>query len=149
MPRKTNFWLALFLAAALLAPGLGQAKEEPTDEGKAQWQQLIRNLNLAPDQAKSFQAVEEKYGQIRQDLTARIKQNEDDLEKAMAAAQPDDTKLKELVAKIIGDHNKLFETYKNERQAEMALLSPMQQAKFLLGLKKWHQEMCDRYEEKK
>ncbi|MFA5110847.1 MAG: hypothetical protein WC443_05530 [Desulfobaccales bacterium] len=149
MHSKTNFWLALFLAASLLIPALGQAKEEPADKGKAQWQQLIKNLNMAPDKAKSFQAVEEKYGQIRQDITAQIKQNEDDLEKAMGATQPDDTKLKELVANVIAGHKKLFETFKEERQAEMALLTPMQQAKFLLELKKWYQEMCDRYEEKK
>ncbi|MCK9377912.1 MAG: periplasmic heavy metal sensor [Syntrophobacterales bacterium] len=149
MIRKTNFWLALFLAAALLVPALGQAQEKPGAQGKAQWQQLLKNLNLDPDKAKSFQAIEEKYGQIRQDLTARIKQNEDNLEKAMGAAQPDDAKLKESVAKVIAGHNQLFESFKHERQEEMALLTPMQQAKFLLELKKWHQEMCDRYQEKK
>ena len=47
---------------------------------------------------------------------------------------------------ITSDHANLLETFKVQRQAEMALLTPVQQGKFLMTLKKWHEEMCMRYE---
>lgn len=59
----------------------------------------------------------------------------------MAAPQPDGIKITGLVATITADHNRLWETFRAQRQEEMALLTPMQQGKFM-ALKKWHQEMC-------
>jgi Spy/CpxP family protein refolding chaperone len=148
MGRKMNFWrvwLTLFLGVALLAPIPGQAKEEP---GAAQMQRekLAKDLDLTPAKAKEFQAVGDKYARSRQALIEQIKKNERELEKALAAPKPDAAKIKNLVAAVSTDHSQLFETFKVQRQEELRLLTPVQQGKFIMALKKWHEEMCQRYE---
>ena len=62
---------------------------------------------------------------------------------AVAGPTPDEVKIRELVPVIIADHNQLFESFKAQRQEEMTLLTPLQQAKYLLALKKWHEEHCE------
>jgi Spy/CpxP family protein refolding chaperone len=151
MKRKTDLrlvGLGLLLAVALLAPGLVQAKEEPGRNPGVFREKVARDLNLTPDKAKAFLAVGEKYDRSRQEIIARIKKNESELTKALAAPQPDAAKIKGLVAGIIADHNELLDTFKVQRQEEMAHLTPVQQGKFLLALKRWHEEMCMRYEKK-
>ncbi len=85
-------------------------------------------------------SVGEHWDQIRQNIIAGIKENETDLETALAAPQPDDSKITHLVNALIAAHDQLFETFKSQRQEEMALLTPVQRGKFLLSLKKWHEE---------
>lgn len=145
MERKSGFWRAfwgLFLGLMLLAPGLVLAKEEPPagqmmDRGK-----LIKELNLSPEKAKEFEALGAKYAQGRKEIIDRIKKNEMELEKSLAVPQPEEGKIKDLAATVTADHDKLFETFKNQRQEELRLLTPVQQGKFILALKKWHEEMC-------
>jgi len=142
MGRKMDFWmlgLTLFLGIALLAAIPGQAKEKYE---AARTEKLVKELNLSPEKAKEFQAVGSKYAQSRQEIIERIKKNESELEKALAAPKPDEGKIKELAAAISGDHSKLFETFKTQRQEELQLLTPVQQGKFILALKRWHEEMC-------
>jgi Spy/CpxP family protein refolding chaperone len=145
MKNKTDLWLrglGLLLVAALLSPGLAQPKEE--GEGShlgIPREKLIIELNLSPDKAQEFLAVGGKYDQSRKEVIERIKKNENELGKALLAPQPDEGKINELVAALISDHDVLFETFKAQRQEEMALLTPMQRGKFLLALKKWHEEM--------
>ena len=74
----------------------------------------------------------------------RLRQNENDLETALAAPQPDENKISHLVNALIAAHDQLFETFKSQRQEEMALLTPVQRGKFLLALKKWHEERLGR-----
>ena len=90
----------------------------------------------------------EKYDQSREGIIERIRNNESELEKALAVTQTDEAKIKELVAALGVGHDKLVETLKAQRREEMVLLTPVQQGKFLLALKKWHEEMCMKYEEK-
>ena len=145
MTRKAGFrltWVVGFLMMALLAPNLGQAKEEPEGGHPGiQREKLVQDLNLAPDKAQAFLAVGKKYEHMRGEVIERIKQNDLELEKALAAPQPDEAKIKEMVATITMDHEKLFDTFKAQRREEMELLTPVQQGKFLLVLKKWHDEL--------
>jgi Spy/CpxP family protein refolding chaperone len=150
MNGKTEFWrmcLGLLLAAALLAPGLGRAKEERGGTGHGMpREELVKELKLPPAKAKEFLAVGDKYEQTRKGIIEGIKKSEGELEKALSAPQPDEKKIKDLVAAITAGHDQLFESFKTQRHEEMVLLTPVQQGKFLSTLKKWHQEMREKYE---
>jgi len=152
MKRKRDIWLMglmLILTAALLAPGLALAKEEGKDH---QWgverEKLAKDLGLSPEKTKEFLAVGEKYDKSRKELFDLLKKNEGDLEKVMAEPKPNEAKVKELVDALAAGHDNLVASFKAQRQAEMALLTPVQQGRFLLALKKWHEEMCARYQKK-
>lgn len=135
-------WLGLLLVVTLLAPGLVQAKEEGVgSDFKMQCEKLIKELNLAPDKAKEFLAVGGRYDQSRKGIIEGLKKDQGELEEALAAPQPDEGKIKALVGAVTGEQEKFFETFKAQRQEEMALLTPIQQGKFLVALRKWHQEM--------
>ncbi len=142
--KRNDYWLmalVLLLAAMLPIPGNCQAQAKPAGSHyKLEWDKLAKELNLTPEKAAEFQAVGAKYSQIRKDLIEKLQKNETDLEKAVAGPKPDEVKIKELVPVIIADHNQLFESFKAQRQEEMTLLTPLQQAKYLLELKKWHEE---------
>ncbi len=152
MINPRNIWLTglvLLLAAALAAPGLAVAKEE----GKAQrWgverEKLAKDLGLSPEKSKEFLAVGEKYDKSRQEVFDLLRKNQGDLEKAMAEPTPNEAKIKEAVAALTADHDKLVESFKAQRQEEMKLLTPVQQGKFMMALKRWHQEMCSKFEKK-
>jgi Spy/CpxP family protein refolding chaperone len=151
LKKRTDFWqvcLGLLLVVALLTPGIGQASEEPGSSPAMQREKLAKDLNLTPEKAKEFQMVGEKYDQSREEIIGQMRNNESELEKALAVTQPDEAKIKELVAAIAAGHDKLVDTFKAQRREEMLLLTPVQQGKFLMALKKWHEEMCMKYDEK-
>ncbi len=106
--------------------------------------ELVKELNLSPDKAKEFLAVGEKYHQVREEVIGKIKKGEDDLKTALAAPQPDEGKINQIVSALIADHDQLFETFKAQRHEEMALLTPLQRGKFLMALKKWHDEVAQK-----
>lgn len=148
MNRKKDFWwrcLGFLLAAALLAPGGGDAKDKRSCVYCIDLERLLTELNLAPEKAKEFQAVGVKYDQTRLEISDSLKKNEGELIKLLATAQPDEGKIKELVAAVSSDHDKLLETFKAQRLEEMAFLTPVQQGKFLLALKRWHKEMRNKF----
>jgi Spy/CpxP family protein refolding chaperone len=136
--RMTLGLMIVFIFLSLMSY---QAKAEPTNPRyKPEWGQLVKTLNLTPEKASEFQAIGAKYSQIRQSLIEKLKKNESDLEQAVNSPKPDMAKIDELVPMIIADHNQLFESFKAQRQEEMAILDPLQRAKYLLALKKWHDE---------
>jgi Spy/CpxP family protein refolding chaperone len=135
--------MGVLLVLVFLMPGSGQAQKTGMVNTAEQRELLLRDLNLAPDKAKAFMSVGGHWDQIRQDLIADIKKNETDLETALGAPQPDGSKINHLVNSLIAEQDQLFETFKSQRQEEMAMLTPVQRGKFLLALKKWHEEqMC-------
>ena len=138
-----RFWLmvsALLMMVMLIAGNRPALAEPAGNQYKLEWQKLEKELNLSSSQAAKFQAVGAKYSQVRKSLIEKLKKNETALGKAVAAPKPDMAKIKELVPTIIADHNQLFESFKLQREDEMSLLTPLQQAKYLLALKKWHEE---------
>jgi Spy/CpxP family protein refolding chaperone len=150
MNRKMEFWhigLGLLFAAALLAPGHTLAKEERGGTGHGlPREQIVKELDLSPAKAKEFLAVGDKYEETRKGIIEGIKNSEGELEKALSAPKSDEEKIKGLVAAITAGHDQLFQSFKAQRNEEMALLTPVQQGKFLIALKKWHQEIREKYE---
>ena len=132
--------VAVLLVAALLALGAAPARGE-SQEGysKAERETLAKELGLTPGQAKDFQAIGDKYDQSRESIAGAVAVKEKDLEQALAAGKPDEARIKDLVAAVIQGHDQLFQSLKEQRQAEMALLTPVQQGKFIVALKRWHQ----------
>jgi Spy/CpxP family protein refolding chaperone len=150
MEGQNNCWLkqlVLIVAVALLvlSPGPARGQGRSSYPGLER-QTLVKELGLTPEQAKAFQAVGDKCDQSRDKIAAEFKSKESELEKALAAPKPDEMKIKELVAAIIQGHDQLLQTVKAQRQEEMALLTPIQQGKFILALKKWHEEMKEKPE---
>jgi Spy/CpxP family protein refolding chaperone len=132
----------LVVVVALLALGPGETRGEPgASYSRIEQETVCKDLGLTPEQAKAFQAVGDKFDKNREAIVAGLKTEENDLQKALAVPKPDEQKIKGLVAEITQGHDQLFQTLKSQRQEEMALLNPVQQGKFVLALKKWHEEM--------
>jgi Spy/CpxP family protein refolding chaperone len=150
MKGRINFklWaLCSVLAMALLVPAVGQAKEKG-EWGKQvkEWKaKVAKELKLSPDKEKQFMAVSDKYAGIRKGIFESMKKSQDELQKAMAAAKPDEAKVKQLVQAITGEQDKLMNSFKEERNEEMALLSPLQQGQYLEVLHKWRKEMYGKH----
>jgi hypothetical protein len=135
--------VGMLLLLGLWLPGSGQAQRADAVNCAEQREQLLKDLNISPDRSKAFMSVGAHWDQVREDLVKEIKKNETDLETALGAPQPDDTKINHLVSSLIAEHDELFETFKSQRREEMALLTILQRGKFLLALKKWHErQMC-------
>jgi len=56
-------------------------------------------------------AVDDKYTPQRQETVAALKKNQGELQKALAASQPDEAKVKELVGAIAGGMDARFNSF--------------------------------------
>jgi hypothetical protein len=151
MKGKFNFKLAALCAiisAMLVMPALGQTKEKAGARHQAQKDQIIKELKLAPEKEKAMLAVEDKYEKERQGIIAGVKKANEDLQAAVAAANPDEAKLKELVSALTAGQDKLFASFKNQRDEELALMTPAEQAKYLIVLGQWRQKMMEKRKKK-
>ena len=152
MKSKFNFKLVALCAvisAMLVMPALGQVKAKG-EEGarKAQKDQMVKELKLAPEKQKAMLAVGVKYAAERKEIIAGVKKANDDLQAALAAAPPDEAKLKEAVSALTAGQDKMFTSFKNQRDEELALMTPVEQAKYLLVLGQWRQKMMSKSEQK-
>jgi Spy/CpxP family protein refolding chaperone len=132
--------LCLVLTGLMIAPAMAQKKAGAWahfKEGKAN---VVKSLNLAPEKQKEFNAVEEKFAQQRKAIFEGLKKDYSELEKALAAPKPDEAKVKSMVGSITGSQDNLFNTFKSQRDAELQLLTPVQQGKYLLGMRKLYHE---------
>jgi Spy/CpxP family protein refolding chaperone len=151
MRGKFNFKLGAFcaiLSAMLLMPALGQAKEKEEAHYKAQNDKMIKELKLAPEKEKAILAVEDKYAAERKEIMAGAQKAHDDLQAALAAANPDEAKLKELVGALIASQDKMFTSFKNQRDEELALMTPAEQAKYLIVQGQWREKMMEKRHQK-
>ena len=105
-------------------------------------------MKLAPEKEKAILAVEDKYARERQEIIAGVKKANEELRAALAAANPDEAKLKELVSVLTAGQDKLFASYKNQRDEELSLMTPAEQAKYLLVLGQWRQKIMDKRKQK-
>jgi len=144
MKGKFNFKLGALcaiLGAMLLMPALGQAKGEEAAVQKDKKDQMIKELKLAPEKEKAVLAAAAKYAAERKDIVAGVKQANDDLQAAMAAPTPDEAKLKGLVSALTAGQDKMFASFKNQRDEELALMTPAEQARYMMVLGQWRQKM--------
>ena len=147
MKGKFNFKigaLCAILSAMLLMPALVQAKGEEAAVHKEKKDQMIKELKLAPEKEKAVLAVEDKYAAERKEILAGVKKANDDLQAALAAANPDEAKLKAGVSALTASQDKMFASFKNQRDEELALMTPAEQAKYLIVLGHWRQKMKDK-----
>ena len=151
MKGKFNFKLGALcaiLSAMLLIPAPCQAKEEEGARYKVQKDKIIREMKLAPEKEKAILTVEDKYARERQEIIVGVKKANEDLRAALAAANPDEAKLKELVSALTAGQDNLFASYKNQRDEELSLMTPAEQAKYLLVLGQWRQKIMDKRKQK-
>jgi Spy/CpxP family protein refolding chaperone len=151
MSNKFNFKqvaLCTILSAMLLMPALGQAKENGEADYKAQKAKILKELKLAPEKEKAILAVDDKYAAERKEIIASVKKANEDLQAALAAPNPDEAKLKELVGALTTNQDKIFTSYKNQRDEELALMTPAEQAKYLIILGQWHQKKMEKRQQK-
>ena len=151
MKGKFNFKLGALcaiLSAMLLMPALGQAKGEEAAVQKDKKDQMIKELKLAPEKEKAVLAVAAKYATERKDIVAGVKKANDDLQAAMAAPTPDEAKLKGLVSALTAGQDKMFASFKNQRDEELALMTPAEQAKYMMVLGQWRQKMMKKRDQK-
>jgi Spy/CpxP family protein refolding chaperone len=144
MKSMFNFKLAALcaiLSAMLVAPALGQGKAGPEEQFKQHRIQMIKELKFAPDKEKAVLAVEEKYDGQRKELITSLKKTKDDLQAALAVAKPDEAKVKELVSALTSGMDSLFNSFKSQREEELAVMTPVEQGKYLLMLSKMREEM--------
>jgi Spy/CpxP family protein refolding chaperone len=138
--------ISLILTGVFLVPALGQAKEDSWSEmHKMRRATLVKELKLSPEKAKDFNAVEEKYAKERQEIVEKLKKSQGELETAVAAATPDESKIKGLVAAIRSDQDKMVKSFRSQVDEEMALMTPLQQGQYLLTLHKWREEMMQEH----
>lgn len=136
--------LCAILAVVLLAPALVQAKGEMEKHLKEFQGKTLKQMNLPPDKQKAFMAVNDKYAAERQKIIADLKTSQEDLKTAVAAAKPDEGKIKDLVSAITAGQEKLFASFKNQRDEELALLSPVDQGKYLVAITQWRHDLMDK-----
>lgn len=148
MKGRFNFKLAALcaiLSVMLLAPALLQAKDGKGEEYyKKHKEQIIKQLKLAPDKEKAVLAVEDKYSAKRHEIITALKKNQEDLKAAVAAAHPNEAQVKELVTALTGGMDSLFDSFKSQRDEELAQMTPLEQGKYLLALGHWHHEMMEK-----
>lgn len=156
MQRMRNMWLmaaVILLAATLLAPGLGQAQPKPKGPPPPppppqhfRAEAIAKDLGLTPEKTRAFLEAGDKYGPVRQRVIDDIRRNERELTKALAEPKPNAARIKGLVTTLTADHDKLLHSFQAQRRDEIDLLNPIQQGKYLIALKKWHEKMCVKYE---
>jgi hypothetical protein len=149
MKGKFNFKLGalcVILSAMLVMPALGQVKVIKGEEGarKEQKDQMVKELNLDPEKEKAMLAVGVKYAGERKGIIAGVKKANEDLQAALAAANPDEAKLKELISALTAGQDKMFASFKSQRDEELALMTPAEQGKYLLVMGQWRQKMMDK-----
>lgn len=136
---------ALFLLPSL---NLAQAKEWSWERMKEQIKIMkdLNGLKLGPEKEAALLALDQKYAKERKDIVAALKEYHGDLQAALAAATPDEEKIKNLISAANAAQDKLFASFKMERDEAMALMSPIQQAQFIMVLGNWYQGMMKRSE---
>ncbi len=140
--------LAAVVVALLVVPALGQNQAQYDRYLKEFKAKMAKDLQLSPDQEKAMDAVEKKFAAERQEIIASLRKAGADLETALKAPTPDEAKIKGLVDAVTSGQDKLFATFKNERDEKLALLNTVQKGKYLLVIKEWRQGMMAGHEVK-
>jgi Spy/CpxP family protein refolding chaperone len=145
--------LGIMGVALFLLPPLNPAPVKAGGWGHMQEQlkvmKELKKLQLGPEKEAALLALNQKYAKERQELSVGLKQNRGALKAALAAAPPDEGKIKSLVNAASAAQDQLLSSFKRERDEAMALMTPVQQAQFILVMNQWYQEMLKSSEKKK
>jgi len=135
--------LTTILSFLLVIPALGQTGQTNEALGKQLKDykaQILKDLKISPDKEKALVAVEEKYSLQRGEIVENSTKAWDTLQAALAAPKSDEAKVKEAVAAYIDAQAKLFTSFKQQLDEELAQMSPIQQGKYLVAMEKWRQQ---------
>ncbi len=110
---------------------------------------MIKSLKLPPEKEKAVLAVEDKYTQQRKATIDNLKKAHADLEALSKAPQIDETKAKELVGMVTSGMDAIFNSFKSQRDEELALMTPAEQVKYIVAMAKFRDEMMGKKEAKK
>jgi Spy/CpxP family protein refolding chaperone len=135
--------LSTILSLLLVVPALGQTAQTNEELGKQLKDykaKIFEQIKANPNQQKSLIAVEDKYSTIRGEIVDSSKKAWDNLQAALAAANPDEAKVKEAVSAFIAAQSKLFTSFRSELDEELAQMSPVQQGKYLVAMEQWRQQ---------
>jgi hypothetical protein len=136
---------ALFtiLSVLLVVPALGQTGQTNEELGKQlkdYKSQSLKALKITPDKEKALLEVEDKYSLMRGEIAETSKKAWDNLQAALAAPTPDEAKIKEAVDAYIDGQAKLFQSFRKQLEEELALMTPVQQGKYLVAMEKWREK---------
>ena len=132
--------LSAILSLLLVVPALGQTDEGLGKQLKEYKAQTYTQLKFDADKTKALVAVEDKYSKQRGEIIDNSKKAWDALQAGLAAANPDEAKVKGLVKAYIDAQSKLFTSFREELDAELAQMSPVQQGKYLVAMEAWRQK---------
>lgn len=132
--------LSTILSVLLVVPALGQTDEELGKQLKEYKVQTFEQLKFNADKTKALLAVEDKYSLKRGEIIDGSKKAWDALQAALAAPTPDEAKVKGLVKAYIDAQSKLFASFREEMDEELAQMSPVQQGKYLVAMETWRQK---------
>ena len=135
--------LLTILSVLLVVPALGQTAQTNEELGKQLKDykaNILKELKIAPEKETSLMAVEEKYSQMRGEIVDSSQKAWDNLQAALAAPNPDEAKVKDAVAAYIDGQAKLYQSFRKQLEEELALMTPIQQGKYLVAMEKWRQQ---------
>jgi Spy/CpxP family protein refolding chaperone len=77
-----------------------------------------------------------------------LKKSREELQAALAAPKPDEAKIKDLVTALSAGQDKVFASFQSQRDEELALMTPVEQGKYLMEMWHWHQEIMRQHKGK-
>jgi Spy/CpxP family protein refolding chaperone len=132
---------ALGLATAIWGTPLLNAHDADKDNGKEEhgaWgkergEHMKKELGLSDEQAEKFKAARKAQMEAMKPLREKQKLDIDSL-RVLVDKKASDKDLSAAIESIKADHKAIEEQEKKHREAMAALLTPMQQAKFILSM---------------
>jgi Spy/CpxP family protein refolding chaperone len=131
--------LSMILSVLMVVPVMGQTDEELGKQLKEYKTQIFDQLKFNPDQKEALLALEAKYAAKRGENVDALKKSLESLKAGLAAPNPDEAKVKELVSAFIAAQTNLFGSFKGQLDEELAQMGPVQQGKYLLAMETWRQ----------
>ena len=128
-------WLCFLLCANFPFSGcstLSAEKDQITNYTRKQKENIVNKLDLRPEKAKEFHTLGEKYERDRKEISNELAKKKVELIKLMIVKSPDHAKIRDVVKAISEADCKLIISRIEQEEAELALLTPEQQARYLV-----------------
>ena len=145
---KAKFVCILFSLVALLAMTQGTSVAQMQEMGRVlervdmvRLLKMTDALRLERETAAMLASISSKYCETRKNLLRNMRGDLDALRKVLRDKSPDKGKLKEIVGRIKKIKKELADLRYRQMDDEMNLLTPEQQARYLIFKVDFHKEM--------
>ena len=102
---------------------------------------IIRTGSAGQRVRKAGRAPPSKSAPLEnKEIVASVNKINHELQAALATPSPNEAKLKELVKALTTGQDKLFASFNRQRDEELALMTPAEQAKYLILEGQWRQK---------